>query len=301
MNVCIHVAPFRSSSKSILSSWRNQVIRTIKTSVEEIRLNKRMSQLDLASRREAARLILDGKVLVKGVPAAIGMKVASNETDIVISGMSERKVHAVVLNKPVGYVSGQPEHNHLPAVKLLTRENGIGDVNDLFENDIKTLTGFVPAGRLDRDSCGLLIFTHSGVVAKKLVSSAGIIPKEYVVTLEPAHQPTTQERAKGLTKLPRPTVDLKPLKEGGATLLGESRPMRPMRTKWLERGKVLQIVLREGRKRQIRRVCRELLGLHVVSLERTKIGPVVLDSEELPVGKWRPLTKHEVDEIISRN
>ena len=177
----------------------------------------------------------------------------------------------------------------------------IGDVNDLFQNENKTLTGFVPAGRLDRDSCGLLIFTHSGVVAKKLVSSAGIIPKEYVVTLEPAHQPTTQERAQGLTKLPRPTVDLTLLKDGGATLLGESRPMRPMRAKWLERGKVLQVVLREGRKRQIRRVCRELLGFHVVSLERTKIGPVVLDHEELSVGKWRPLTKHEVDEIISRN
>ena len=122
MNVC--VAPFRSSNRRVLSSWGVHIIRTVKTKAEEIRLTKRMSQLDMASRREADRLIHDNKVLVKGVPATVGMKVPSNETDIVISGMSERKAHAVVLNKPVGYVSGQPEHNHLPAVKLLTRENG---------------------------------------------------------------------------------------------------------------------------------------------------------------------------------
>lgn len=291
------------SGRIAVSSWQLQVVRSFQTKVEhEMRLTKRMSQLDMASRREADRLIFENKVLVKGVPATIGMKVAANETDIVIAGVKEKKCHAVVLNKPVGWVSAQPEHNNKPAVKLLTRENGIGDVENLFEdNNNKTLTCFQAAGRLDRESSGLLIFTHSGVVAKKLVSANSIIPKEYLVTLERACQPTTKERLQGLIKLPPPTLDLKLLKRGGATLLGDTRPLKPIRAKWIEQEKVLQVVLREGRKRQIRRACRELLGYHVVSLERTKIGPVVLNNEELPVGKWRPLTKHEVDEIISRN
>lgn len=301
----MNAALFRSTRTVVSSSWQLQIIRSVKTSrkVEEIRLTKRMSQLDLASRREADRWILEEKVLVRGALATVGMKVAANETDIVIAGgVSERLCNAIVLNKPVGYVSGQAEHGNVPAAKLLTRENAIDNVDDMFECKNTTLTGFVPAGRLDRDSSGLLIFTHSGVVAKKLVSAAGIIPKEYVMTLEPAHQPTTKERAQGLTKLPSPTMDLGILKKGGATLLGDSTPLRPIRARWLERGEVLKVVLREGRKRQIRRFCRELLGFHVVSLKRTKIGPVVLKNEDLlPLGKWRPLTKQEVDQIISRN
>ena len=288
-----------------IEPWQ-QLCRSVKTSSkplpkEEIRLTKRMSQLDLCSRREADRLIWDEKVLVKGVPAVVGMKVASDETDIVLTGAPETKFRAVVLHKPVGYVSGQPEHRNLPAVKLLTRENAIGNHEELFEDRRTTLQGFAPAGRLDRDSSGLLIFTHSGVVAKKLISSFGIIPKEYTVTVEPAHQPTTKERAQGLTELPPPTLDIKVLKKGGALLHGDPRPLKPIRAKWLEPGKKLKLVLREGRKRQIRRLCRELLGFHVVSLERTKIGPVELKNEELPVGKWRPLTQHEVDKIISMN
>lgn len=270
---------------------------------EVMRLTKRMSQLDLCSRREADRFIMNEKVLVKGVPAFVGMKVAANETDIVIMGNSSnnKKCSAVVLNKPIGYVSGQPEHGNKPSVKLLTRENAVGNVDELFQDNNTTLTGFAPAGRLDRDSSGLLIYTKSGVVAKKLVSSFGLIPKEYLVTVEPAHQPTTKERAQGLTKLPRPTIDLKLLKKGGGRLLGDPRPLRPIRAKWLEEGQVLRLLLREGRKRQIRRIVRELLGFHAVTLERTKIGPVVLNNEELPVGKWRPLTQQEVDKIISKN
>ena len=291
------------SLRTVTPSWQLHCTRSVKTSaksrVDEIRLTKRMSQLDLCSRREADRLIIEEKVLVKGVPAVVGMKVAANETDIVVAGQSKNNCAAVVLNKPVGYVSGQPEHQNLPAVRLLTKENAIGDVDELFKDDNKTLTGYAPAGRLDRDSSGLLIFTHSGVVAKKLTSSFGIIPKEYVVTVEPAHQPTTKERAQGLAKLPPPTVDLKIIKTGGFQLLGDHKPLRPIRAKWLEQGETLQLVLREGRKRQIRRICREVLGFHVVALERTKIGPVVL--KDLPVGNWRPLTKQEVDKIISMN
>jgi 23S rRNA pseudouridine2604 synthase len=259
-----------------------------------------MSELDLCSRREADRFIIEKKVLVKGVPAIVGMRVADNETDIVVEGSSDKKCAAVVLHKPVGYVSGQPEHGNVPAVKLLTKENAVGKVDDLFENESRTtLTGFTVAGRLDRDTSGLLVYCHSGVVAKKLVSSMGLIPKEYVVTLQPAHQPTREEKARGITSLPRPTLDLQILKKGGGHLVGDPRPLKSIRAKWLEKGEVLRLILREGRRRQIRRMCRELLGYHVVSLERTQVGPI--DLKDLPVGKWRPLTKKEVDEIISRN
>jgi 23S rRNA pseudouridine2604 synthase len=120
-----------------------------------------------------------------------------------------------------------------------------------------------------------------------------------VVTLQPAHQPTTEEKALGITSLPRPTLDLQILKKGGGHLVGDPRPLKSIRAKWLEKGEVLRLILREGRRRQIRRMCRELLGYHVVSLERTQVGPI--DLKDLPVGKWRPLTKKEVDEIISRN
>ena len=263
-----------------------------------MRLTKRMGQLDLCSRREAERLIINNKVLVKGVPAVLGMKVSAQETDIVVEGAAIHKCPAVVLHKPVGYVSGQPEHQHIPAVRLLTNENCMeSDMEDLFERGQTTLSGFAPAGRLDRDSSGVLVYCRSGVVAKKLVSSMGLIEKEYVVTLEPAHQVTTKERAQGLSELPPPTLDLSILKKGGGQLLGDSRPLRRIKCRWQEPGRVLQLVLREGRKRQIRRMCRELLGFHVVALERTKIGPINLN--KLPSGMWRPLTKKEVDALLS--
>lgn len=289
---CRRIAPCHSMHRFVRTAAR--------PAPKEIRLTKRMSELDICSRREGERLIIENKVLVKGVPAIVGMKVADNETDIVVTGSSPQKCAAVVLHKPVGYVSGQPEHGNVPAVKLLTKENAVGKVDDLFENDgQKTVMGFSVAGRLDRDSSGLLVFCHSGVVAKKLVSSMGYIPKEYVVTLQPACQPTREEKNRGLTSLPRPTLDLQILKKGGGHLLGDPRPLKSIRAKWIDEGEILRLILREGRQRQIRRMCRQLLGFHVVSLQRTGIGPI--DLKDLPVGKWRPLTKKEVDEIISRN
>ena len=281
-------------------SMHRFVRTTAKPAPKEIRLTKRMSELDICSRREGERLIIENKVLVKGVPAVLGMKVVHTEKDIVVTESCAQTCAAVVLHKPVGYVSSQPEHGHVSAVKLLTKENAMGNVDDLFENGRQTtLLGYALAGRLDRDSSGLLVFCHSGVVAKKLVSSMGLIPKEYVVTLEPACQPTREEKARGITSLPRPTFDLQVLKKGGGHLWGDPKPLKSIQAKWIEKGEILRLILREGRKRQIRRMCRELLGFHVVSLERTGIGPISL--MDLPVGKWRPLTKKEVDEIICRN
>ena len=157
--------------------------------------------------------------------------------------------------------------------------------------------GFVAAGRLDLNSTGLLVFTTSGVLAKKLVSASGNIEKEYVVTVERAQQVSRVEREKGMTSLPSPSHDLKVLTRGGKLLFGEARPLKPVQAQWIERGERLRIVLNEGRKHQIRRMLRELIGFHVITLERVRIGPVLI--EELPQEQWRTLTKAEVDSILS--
>ena len=256
-----------------------------------------MSELDLSSRREADQLLLSGRVKVKGEIAQLGQKVDFDETDIAIVDNDDRNhmLTAIVLNKPIGYVSGQPEDGHLPAIKLVTEENcfrGSKCLQQPFYN-----RGFVAAGRLDLNSTGLIIFTLSGVLAKKLVSSSGSVEKEYVVTVEKAQNLSRLEREKGMTSLPAPSHDLKVLTKGGKLLFGEARPLKPVQAKWIERGVALRIVLKEGRKHQIRRMLRELIGFHVITLERVRIGPVLI--EELPEGQWRPLTKTEVECILS--
>ena len=354
-----------------------------------------MSELDLCSRREADRLIAAGRVLVGGKPVepTLGQKVDPNERDIAISATplspddyatstelshdrergkdniirplefdwKRMRGDTVVLHKPAGYVSGQPEDSviggrgrHEPAVRLLTRKNlyiqgGVAEDVELKEilsdgnylhfsrkwnlqkqNDDPwwnddgrddrrkgtgkgkdksidsstpkdaTLNNYVPSGRLDLESTGLLIFTKNGVMAKKLISPQGLVEKEYVVEVSPAQSLTRVEREMGMERLPDPTKDLRPLLRGGAKLFGEHRALRPVvEAEWMEHNKdgggKLRIVLREGMKRHLRRACRELLGLHVDNLTRTRIANVKLD---LPEGRWRPLREYEARSIF---
>lgn len=201
-------------------------------------------------------------------------------------------------------------------------------------SNVNTLQRYVPAGRLDMNSAGLLVFTrHGGVMAKKLVSPHGLIEKEYLVVVEPLQGLTHREREAGmpLHRLPpKPTKNLSKFKRGGHRLWGEEHlpPLRPVvAAEWVrwsegeagivshndqlmqtylsieedlypnERRRILRIVLKEGRKHQVRRMCRELLGMHVVKLVRTRVGPIELDS--LPEGKWRPLRQHEAEAIYT--
>ena len=151
---------------------------------------------------------------------------------------------------------------------------------------------------MDLHSTGLLVFSKSGVLAKKLVSASGKIEKEYVVSVERAQHISRVDRDKGMTSLPTPSHDLKVLTKGGKLLFGKSRPLKPVQAKWIDRGEKLRIVLKEGREHQIRRMLRELIGFHVlIALERVRIGPVLL--EDVPQGMWRPLTEAEVDSILS--
>jgi 23S rRNA pseudouridine2604 synthase len=251
----------------------------------------------------------------------------------------------IVLNKPIGYVSGQEEHQHVPAVRLLTRDNmHLDGLNfdkatqhtlrhgsifnfakwkfsgfDKMANSVprhireqltegdpqlrekskvihETLAGYAPAGRLDIDSTGVLIFTQAGIMARRLIQPETTIPKEYIVKVKPVIQPTSREIEMGLMRLPRPNRDLRGLLKKGNRLWNEKRPLKPLlRAEWLD-DDTMRLVLVEGKKRQIRRMCRELLGWHVVSLCRTSVGPVRIDS--LPEGKWRPLTQEEVKSIF---
>jgi pseudouridine synthase len=377
------------------------------------RLSKRMSELNLCSRREADKLISNSRVLVNGMNVGnqLGMKVSSIETNIQIilpKHNDNRKnmnhddddflnhnsddvlfkftrgnnplFHwdyirgdTVVLNKPKHYVSGQPDpkHGHIPAVQLLTRNNiyfpppqpeALSSNNDydelkytlscgkylhfakkykiqrgfthkqnndhhgLYVNERKkrdqdknennddnesvnqhpsTLINYAPAGRLDLDSTGVLLFTKNGVIAKKVLSSS--IDKEYIVDVEPVMNITRHERNMGLKSLPYPPKwDLSELLRGGKRFWNDRLPLKPLiEAKWIEEGKSggewngtgkIKFVLQEGKKRQIRRMCRELLGLNVKELKRVRVGSVELG--DLPEGRWRTLTEREVNELL---
>jgi 16S rRNA uridine-516 pseudouridylate synthase and related pseudouridylate synthases len=308
-----------------------------------IRLSKRMSELNLCSRREADKLIQDSRVVVKGnrVEPILGQKVKAGETDIQIiskngnlsrgSEISTDRGETIMLNKPKGFVSGQPDprHNHTPAVRLLTRENIYQDNPETmdilmsgnhlsfgtrFHDDggLPTLLNYAPAGRLDLDSSGLLIFKKNGVAAKNILNFS---EKEYLVKVEPARSLSRQELKMGMKSLPYPPIwDLGCLLKGGRRLWNDRVPLKPLvEAEWVEEGTtttengnrqwngagIIRMVLQEGKKRQIRRMCRELLGLHVLELKRIRIGNIRLGN--LPVGKWRPLSDVERVSLMTLN
>lgn len=295
--------------------------RSAKGGRHMIRLSKRMSELNLCSRREADKYIQEGLVSVRGVPvqAMLGQKVCSREEDIKImldnaSEHSSLSVNSffpqvVVLNKPLGYVSGQPEllrrqgkegnrYKYEPAVSLLNRSNFFAgklsekiNVRALdFDGPRGTLSGFVPAGRLDVNSTGLLVFTKSGIVAKQIISKNTSIPKEYIVGVKDVS---------GRSRHLNDDIDLSVLLGSDNSIKDENRgyvPIKPLlEAKWLNE-KQIRFVLLEGKKRMIRKICRQHFDLEVTALKRTKIGQFPLDS--LPTGKWRPLIEEEVQALL---
>lgn len=237
-----------------------------------IRLSKLMSERKLCSRREADELIAQGLVRVNGeVISQLGTRVLS---DVVIEILPrakqilEDKV-TILLNKPKGYVSSQAEDGYDDAIKLITPENqDLGDKKPLHR---RFFQGLATAGRLDIDSQGLLVFTQDGVLAKELIGENSEIEKEYLV------------RVKGTLK----PADLKRLCDG--SLVIEGRQLRPAQVEWLNEDQ-LRFILREGMKRQIRKMC-EAVGLYVTGLKRVRIGRIQLGN--LPEGQWRFLRSNE--------
>ena len=237
------------------------------------RLSKRMAELGLCSRREADDWIVNGWVKVNGeIIDTLGTRIAP-DAEIIVSHHAKAEQSenvTILLHKPVGYVSGQAEDGYEPAVVLVKPENQWSE--DTAQKSFKRsyLKGLAPAGRLDIDSTGLLVLTQDGRIARHLIGEDSSIEKEYLVRVE------GELSAQGLAML-----------NHGLTLDGVQ--LKPAKVSWQNEDQ-LRFVLREGRKRQIRRMC-ELVGLTVTGLKRVRIGSVKLG--KLPVGEWRYLQVNE--------
>ena len=246
-----------------------------------IRLNKRMAELGLCSRREADDWIARGWVRVDGQPAVMGQPVAANARIEVAreAEQYQRQQVTILINKPVGYVSGQAEDGHEPAVVLVQPQNRWRECNSRMRWGHEQLRGLAPAGRLDIDSIGLLVLTQDGRVARQLIGEDSEIEKEYLVRVSYGAETVNVQAVFPPEKLA--------LLRHGLSLDGE--PLKPARVEW-QNPEQLRFVLKEGKKRQIRRMC-EQVGLFVTGLKRVRIGMVNLG--HLPVGQWRYLAPHE--------
>ena len=240
-----------------------------------------MADLGLCSRREADDWIGRGWVRVDGRVATMGLQVgpqARIDVDPAARGQQAQQV-TVLLNKPIGYVSGQAEDGHEPAVVLVQgRTHWRGDASRL-RFAPSQLRGLAPAGRLDIDSTGLLILTQDGRIARQLIGEDSGIEKEYLVRV-------TFGDVTGDVQRVLPPAALARLRHG---LSLDGQALKPARVDW-QNPEQLRFVLTEGKKRQIRRMC-ELVGLKVVGLKRVRIGRVLLG--QLPLGQWRYLGPSE--------
>lgn len=236
------------------------------------RLSKRMGELGLCSRREAEQWITAGWVKVDGrVVDVLGTRV-SRKARIEVDPRAraqQAELVTVILNKPIGYVSGQAEDGYEPATVLIRPENRWPGDDSGRRFEPRHLEGLAPAGRLDIDSTGLMVYTQDGRVAKHLIGGNDV-EKEYLVRVQGLLSPD------GMARL-----------RHGLTLDGVK--LKPAQVSWQNQDQ-LRFGLREGRKRQIRRMC-EIVGLKVTGLKRIRTGRVLLGA--LPVGQWRYLRADE--------
>lgn len=241
--------------------------------MEPIRLSKRMAELGLCSRREADEYIARGWVRVDGVVVdVLGTKILPSQTITLEKAAQKAQAQrvTVLIHKPVGYVSGQAEKGYLPASVLVVPDHHWAEDPSKIRFAREHLQGLAPAGRLDIDSTGMLILTQDGRVAKQLIGEDSQIEKEYLVRVE-GHLSEANLR----------------LLNFGLSLDGEK--LKPARVWWQNQDQ-LRFILKEGKKRQIRRMC-ELVGLKVLALKRIRIGRIMLGN--LPPGQWRYLAPGE--------
>ncbi|MGA7950148.1 MAG: pseudouridine synthase [Thiobacillaceae bacterium] len=241
--------------------------------MEKVRLSKRMSELGLCSRREADDYIEQGWVYVDGVQISeLGTKIYPEQTITLNRAAQARQQERVtiLLNKPVGYVSGQPEDGYLPAVSLVSKTSRWAQDRAPARFHPGQIRGLAPAGRLDIDSQGLLVLTQDGRIAKQLIGEDSPVEKEYLVRVAGSLSD------RGLQLL-----------NHGLELDGQA--LKPARVSWVNDDQ-LRFILQQGKKRQIRRMC-ELVSLKVLGLKRVRIGRVTLGA--LPEGQWRYLAQGE--------
>jgi len=281
-----------------------------------VRLNKRMAELGLASRREADEWIGKGWVKVNGKVAEMGMQVLPDvriEIDKAAKGQQANLV-TILINKPLGLVSGQAEDGHEPAITLVQPQNRWAEDNARFFFHGSQLKSLVPAGRLDIDSTGLLVLTQDGRVARQLIGEDSVMEKEYLVRViytgvlnaaaatsaaatyaarpAPLNQTTQLSRIDDDDPVSTDVQSVFPLDKlkllrHGLSLDGQA--LQHAKVEW-QNPEQLRFVLTEGKKRQIRRMC-EQVGLKVVGLKRVRVGKVMLGN--LPLGQWRYLAPHE--------
>ncbi len=266
----------------------NAAPRVIKAAVkaaapfsEPMRLNKRMAELGLASRREADEWIERGWVLVNGEVAIMGQKVLpADRIEVQRAASAQQSTQVTILmHKPVGYVSGQPEDGHESAVVLLGPKSRWAQDRSPARFSPAQLRGLAVAGRLDIDSTGLLVLTQDGRVARALIGEHSGMEKEYLVRVRLGDVLQNVQGA-----FPREQLDR--LRHG---LSLDGKALKPAVVDW-QNPEQLRFVLREGKKRQIRRMC-EQVGLFVTGLKRVRVGAVRLG--DLPLGQWRYLGAQE--------
>ncbi|MGX9417994.1 23S rRNA pseudouridine(2604) synthase RluF [Vibrio sp. WJH972] len=227
----------------------------------EKRLNKYISETGICSRREADRLIADGKVKVNGLVAEMGLKVTDAD-DVVVNGKplrAKRKPIYIALNKPVG-------------ITCTTERDVQGNIVDF----VRHRERIFPIGRLDKPSDGLIFLTNDGDIVNKILRAGNQHEKEYVVRVDkPITQDFIRKMSEGVAILDTVTLPCKVTQEGKFSF---------------------RIVLTQGLNRQIRRMC-ETLGYDVFKLRRVRIMNITLDG--IPNGKWRYLSEQEVTQILA--
>ena len=233
----------------------------------KIRLQKYLSEAGGASRRKAEEMIRSGAVKVNGAVAQIGVSVDPKKDTVLVKGKKVIKQGAkryILLNKPRGYVTTTDDD--------LGRKCVLELVKDVKER-------IYPVGRLDRVSEGALIMTNDGAFANALMHPSKHVPKTYRVTVRP-----------------EPTAEQIDILATGVELDGRLTAPADVYVISKEEGRaVLEIVLREGRNRQIRRMC-ESQNLEVARLRRIAVGPIKLGM--LQTGQWRDLTPAEVESLF---
>lgn len=234
----------------------------------KIRLQKFLSEAGVASRRKAEEMIRSGMVKVNGSVAQIGDSVDPQKDNVYVSGKKIKKessLRYILLNKPRGYVTTTDD------------ELGRKCVTELVKGVKERI---YPVGRLDRVSEGALIMTNDGEFANAMMHPSRHVPKTYRVTV-------------------RPDITARQIDELASGIMIEGRMTAPADVQILQKDEgraVVEIVLYEGRNRQIRRMC-EALGLEVARLKRTAVGSIKLGM--LRPGEWRDLTAQEVESLFS--
>ena len=235
---------------------------------EPIRLQKFISQCGIASRRKAEELILGGHVKVNGKTAILGDKVTAVDK-VYVKGkrvvMPKANHRYIMLNKPRGFIT------------TMSDDRGRKCVAELVQNVGERV---YPIGRLDKDSEGMLVLTNDGEFANKIMHPRNCVYKFYRVTVRPSIDEDQ------IVKL-----------ETGIELDGRKTAPAEVHVIHKEPGRVvLEMILHEGKNREIRRMC-EAVGLEVARLKRTQIGAVKMGM--LKQGDWRDLTEQEVKKLTA--